>query len=666
MPSRFSRLIPLFLFGLVGLLGLAACGAHQGASDAGPRDGGSLHDGGGDAGPLDGGLRADAGLFEDGGALGGFLVDGGAWFRVWAPDAQAVSVSGDFGSAPLAAQGDGTFSGGVAGAHSMQQYQYEIDTGVAQLERTDPRAQLVGADPGGQEPPGVLYDPAGYAWTASYTPATARNAVIYELHLGTFVDPSDNGTGTYTSAATKLADLAQLGINAIEIMPVNEFPGDYSWGYNPIYPFAPCRAYGAPDELQALIDQAHQLGMSVILDVVFNHFGLDDDTHPSLSMWCFDGPCDGGGIYFEGEDATPFGPRPAFGTPQVHDLILDSLKSWLINYRADGFRWDSVVYTRSDTPGGADLPEGARLIKDANIAVHALNPSALTLGEDLSGWDAITQPVDPTQLDNYSSGYGFDGQWDDGFYYALEPLLIAPDDSSRDVTTLVSPLNSGSMTNVLYTENHDKVAPQNGADHQRIPALIGLSQNGYWARRRSGLGLALVFTTPGIPMIFMGQEFLETTPFPFNQGPALDWTNETANAPFRAMVHDLIALRKNAAGNTRGLLGDNTAVIEAANRHSGSGDAVSPMIAFHRWDQGGPGDDTVVAANFSNVQLSLPIGFPASGTWHVRFNSDETIYSADYGGTPSNDVNASGPPRDGMAQSGTVALGPYSVVVLSQ
>jgi 1,4-alpha-glucan branching enzyme len=303
-------------------------------------------------------------------------------------------------------------------------------------------------------------------------------------------------------------------------------------------------------------------------------------------------------------------------------------------------------------------------MKDANLAIHALYPDAITIGEDLSGWDAIVAPVDPANLDSYTSGYGFNGQWDDGFYYAVEPLLIASDDVTRDVTSLAPALTSGtSMSNVLYTENHDKVAPQNGADHQRIPALIGSSQNNYWAKRRSGLGIAMMMTTPGMPMLFMGQEFLEATPFPFDQGPALEWSNETTNAGFRTMVHDLIALRRNIAGTTAGLRGEGVQLLEAANRH---GNQTSPAIAFHRWDQGGVGDDTVVAANFSNVQLALPIGFPLPGIWHVRFNSDDTSYSADFGGTPSSDVNAVGPSRDGMNQSGTVQLGPYSVVILSQ
>src|SRR6185437_2647066 len=121
-----------------------------------------------------------------------------------------------------------------------------------------------------------------------------------------------------------------------------------------------------------------------------------------------------------------------------------------------------------------------------------------------------------TQLDTYSSGFGFDAQWDDGFYYTLVPMLTSSDAGQRDVTKLATLLTGlAPMQNVVYTEDHDKVAPQNGADHQRIPVLIGLGNNEYWAMRRSGLGIAIVMTSPAVPMLFMGQEFLETLPFPF-------------------------------------------------------------------------------------------------------------------------------------------------------
>jgi 1,4-alpha-glucan branching enzyme len=640
---------------------MAACGGVAVPPDA---DGGGPD--GGDPGPTSDAGLLDAGSF-DGGVVGASLYDGGARFRVWAPNAESVTVSGDFGRQPLAAQGGGYFAGAVAGAQAMQRYRYLIDGGGEELTRTDPAANLIGADPGGQEPAGLLYDPAGYAWSdAGFVMPSPRETVIYELHIGTFVDDGGAGTGTYASAATRLRDLAQLGVNVIELMPVAEFPGAYSWGYNPTYPLAPSRAYGTPAELQGLIDQAHQLGIGVLLDVVFNHFGLDSRSTPSLSMWCFDGPCGGGGIYFSPEPATIFGPRPAFGAPAVHDLILQSIASWQSSYRADGFRWDSVVAIRNLSLDGTGAPilEGARMLRDANLALHARDPNAFSIAEDLQGWSAITTPIDPRALDSYTAGYGFDAQWDDSFFYALRPLLTASADAARDVTALTGPLTSlGALKSVIYSEDHDKVSPQNGAGNQRIPALIGLAGNGYFARRRSGLGLAMVLTAPGIPMLFMGQEFLETLLFPFSRGQAIDWSHEQTNAGFRQMIHDLIALRKNTAGTTRGLTSASIQILEAKNSHNNK---VSPALAFHRWDQGGKGDDTEVVANFSNTQLSLQVGFPRSGVWHVRFNSDQSIYSPDFGNTPSADVTAGGAGLDGMPQSGTVQLGPYSVVILSQ
>jgi 1,4-alpha-glucan branching enzyme len=348
-------------------------------------------------------------------------------------------------------------------------------------------------------------------------------------------------------------------------------------------------------------------------------------------------------------------------------MIKDAIASWRIDYRVDGFRWDSVIAIRNTSLDGTgtEIDEGSELLKNANVAMHALNPGALSIAEDLQGWSAITAPVDPTAIDTYTSGYGFDTQWDDAFDFTVKPLLTAAADADRDVTQLAGePLTAGPpMQRVVFTEDHDQVAPQNGAGNQRIPELIGLNDDGYYAEKRSSLGIALVMTAPAVPMLFMGQEFLETLPFPFSPAQAIDWTNEQTYAGFRTLVHDLIALRKNVAGTTAGLTGDHIEVLEAANSHNGT---LSPAIAYHRWDKGGPGDDVVVVASFCNEALALPIGLPAPGAWHVRLNSDDQTYSPAFGGTPSTDVQASAGPQDGQAQSGTVNLGAYSVVILSQ
>jgi 1,4-alpha-glucan branching enzyme len=160
-------------------------------------------------------------------------------------------------------------------------------------------------------------------------------------------------------------------------------------------------------------------------------------------------------------------------------------------------------------------------------------------------------------------------------------------------------------------------------------------------------------------MLFQGQEMLEVAGFDFPSPPALDWSNADRFAPIMKMYRDLIAMRRNLFGETRGLSGNNTRV-----HHRNDGDKV---LAWHRWDRGGPGDDVIVIANFANKSFdSYLVGLPTGGTWKVRFHGDAKVYSADFGGGSGSDVIAENVGRDGMPFRGSVVLRPYSLVVLSQ
>jgi 1,4-alpha-glucan branching enzyme len=601
--------------------------------------------------------------------MGAQLSATGATFRVWAQRADSVDVTGDFGTVAMSAVGDGTWVASVDGVTAGQSYAFNVHSGAQVRTRADPRAQQIINDPGGAEPTSVLYDQGAYAWrTGSFRAPPPSQQVLYELHIGSFSDTSGPGTGTYASAAAKLADLADLGVNVVEVLPVNEFPGRYSWGYNPTYPFAPASAYGAPDDFKAFVDEAHARGIAVVLDVVHNHYYRDSTSDEgSLSMWCFDGPCPGnGGDYFD-NDGTPWGPRPDFAQPAVHDFVVDSTVSWVKNFHVDGFRWDSSIYTRRtdwNVSAGHDIAAGARVMKDMNIAVHAANPNALTVAEDLAGWDAITSSVDRSRLDDYASGFGFDSQWDDGFFYTLKGVMTQGDDGSRDVNALAGALRTsygGVATHrVIYTEDHDKVAPQNGSDKQRIPEAIWPGHaDSYWSRKRASLGAAVALTAPGIPMLFMGQEMNESKGFPFSQDQALDWSNADRFSGIRALYKDLIHARLNAQGNTAGLTGNSLNVFHVNTNNK--------VVGYHRWNQGGAGDDVVVVVNFSNQAFpSYTLGFPRGGTWHVRLNSDWNGYSSDFPNTPSDDAYADAQPRDGLNYSGSIGIGPYTVIVLSQ
>ncbi|MGH3223826.1 MAG: alpha-amylase family glycosyl hydrolase, partial [Streptosporangiaceae bacterium] len=233
--------------------------------------------------------------------MGSIPFPGGVTFRVWAPDASAAAVSlarpgGGADPVPLAAEAGGVWSADVAGAGAGQQYQYVLTTSPALPPKVDPYARNV-VDGGGRDAnAAVVYDEQAFDWgTVSWNSPGWTEFVIYELHVGSFNRQPGTGVGTFADVAAKLPYLQSLGISAIELLPVAEFEGDVSWGYDPGVPFSVALAYGGPDGLKSLVRAAHEAGIAVILDVVYNHFGPPDSI-----LWTFDGQGPGweGGIYY--------------------------------------------------------------------------------------------------------------------------------------------------------------------------------------------------------------------------------------------------------------------------------------------------------------------------------------------------------------------------------
>jgi 1,4-alpha-glucan branching enzyme len=214
--------------------------------------------------------------------------------------------------------------------------------------------------------------------------------------------------------------------------------------------------------------------------------------------------------------------------------------------------------------------------------------------------------------------------------------------------------NGDALQRVVYTESHDEVA--NG--RARVPSDIWPGNAGSWySRKRSTLGAALVFTAPGIPMIFQGQELLEDEWF--RDTDPIDWSKKERFAGIFRLYRDLVRLRRNWWDDTRGLRGQKVDVF-----HVNDADKV---IAFHRWDRGGPGDDVVVVLNFADRAYdSYTIGLPCGGAWQVRFNSDWRGYSEDFGDHPGYDTRADPDERDGLPFSGDVGVGPYAALILTQ
>ena len=584
--------------------------------------------------------------------MGTILYPGGAAFRVWAPFASEVFAAGDFNhwsttANPFASEGNGYWSVDVPGAKIGDEYQFVIRNGAQPLiRRKNPYASEVVNSSGNA----LIHDPS-FDWTGdNFVMPSWNELVLYEMHVGTFHDTHGSGPGTFDDVLPKLPYLRDLGINAIEIMPVMEFPQDYSWGYNPSQPFSVESALGGPQGLHRFVMAAHAQSIAVILDVVYNHFGPSD-----LDLWRFDGWFDAdhnGGIYFYDNVRahTDWGDtRPDFGRPAVRQYIRDNALFWLTKYRVDGLRFDSVSNIRMAE--GRDLPDGWSLLQWLNTEIRATQPSKITVAEDLQNNDWITK-------DTGAGGAGFGSQWDAGFVHPIRQAIVTANDSDRDLLAVRDALyhlyNGDATQRVIYTESHDEVA--NG--HQRVPEEIWPGNAGSWfSRKRSTLGAALVFTAPGIPMIFQGQEFLEDKYF--RDAELLDWAKLKTYAGIHTLYRDLIRLRRNGFDQTRGLRGQHLNVHHVNN--------VDKMLAFHRWETGGPGDDVVVVANFANRGYdSYALGFPRGGQWRVRFNSDWRGYGADFGDQPGYDTVAETGARDGMPFRANVGMGPYSVLILSQ
>ncbi len=576
--------------------------------------------------------------------LGATPDETGVTFRVWAPAATAARVTGDFGERTMARAGGGVFEARVDGAASGQRYRFVLTSNGATLTRTDPRAWAL------RDGEAIVPPRAPYAWrTATFTPPRLREAVLYELHVGSFSVPAGAAAGSYDAVTARLDGLADLGVNAIELMPVNEFGRATSWGYNPKLWSAANAAYGPPEALQRLVDEAHARGIAVLLDLVYNHY----DGGASAPLRCYDGDCPSGwaGLYFFRDAmyrSTPWGPRPDFARREVADCIVDSVAHWLTAYRVDGFRWDSVSNVRA-IDGQGTVPGGRELLVRANALTRSLRPGAIVVAEDLKGEAAITRPAT-------AGGFGFDSQWDGFVYQAAEQVAPASDDGrNMDVVRamVTGGYNNDPFQRIVGTENHDTVGNGGARFPQRVD---GTDPGSFAARKRSMLAAALALTVPGVPMLFMGQEHLEVGTFAPTP-TALDWSREEAHARVRAFYRALIRMRRNLDGASPGLLG---ARVEVVHFH-----AANKVIAYRRWDRGG--DDVVVIANLRNrAYTQYSVGLPAGGAWRVLLDSDDPRWSTDFRGTPRASIDAAARPYDGQPFTGTVALGPWSVVVLAR
>ncbi len=476
------------------------------------------------------------------------------------------------------------------------EYLFRIERAGETFDRLDPRGRCATSSIGRS----VVSDP-DFAWTdREFVAPPLANWVIYELHPGTFARTLDG-------VVAKLDELCDIGVNVIELMPVAEFAGDQSWGYNPALPYAVESSLGGPDALRRLVDAAHSRGVAVLLDVVYNHFGPSD-----LDLWRFDGwsENDGGGIYFYNDwrGKTPWGDtRPDYGRPEVRSFIFDNAAMWIAEYHLDGLRLDSTINIRNahGEPGPyGDLDDGFSLLEELTVSMRKEHPHAVLIAEDLQQDRRIT-------AGESSHGLGFDLQWSAQFVHTVRAALEAVDDFSRDIDSVIAAVEGTveGPERVIYTESHDEVA--NG--RTRVPAEID-SDNpaSVWAFRRSALGAVLMMTAVGVPMLFQGQEWAEEDWF--DDARELCWDRRNARPGAVAMWRDLIHLRTGGDPRAHGLSGDRISVHRAADAQE--------VVTFWRWGLGGEHAAAVVVVNFHNGDRDVTVPVPVPGDWTCVFASD--------------------------------------------
>jgi len=439
--------------------------------------------------------------------FGALLHDAGVTFRIWAPSRDRASVVVDGAELTMERREDGWFERDVPGARAGSRYAFVFPDVDAQVP--DPASRF---QPDGVHGASCVVDPQAYAWrNAAWRGRPWHEIVLYELHVGTFT-----GGGTYAAVAERLDDLAALGVTAIELMPLAQPAGTRNWGYDGVLPFAPQFAYGTPDELKAFVDAAHDRGLAVFLDVVYNHFGPEGNY-----LHAYAAP------FFTERHRTPWGAAINVDGPDsatVREFFVHNATYWLDEYRFDGLRLDAVHEIHDDSPRRflEELAARVRAAVGSERHVH------LVLENDANEARALS---------------AYDAQWNDDAHHAFHVLLTGENDGyyrdfaveparllgralaegfayqgeasiHRDGAPRGEPSASlPSTAFVDFIQNHDQIG--NRAFGDRIGTLAPLSA--------VNAATAVLLLAPSIPLLFMGEEWNASTPFLFfsDFGPEL-------------------------------------------------------------------------------------------------------------------------------------------------
>ncbi|MEG3164180.1 malto-oligosyltrehalose trehalohydrolase [Sphingomonas sp. PB2P19] len=432
---------------------------------------------------------------------GARYADGTTTFRLWAPDRDAVSleIDGADGQA-MTRSSDGWFTT-TAQVGPGTRYRFRIDVALAV---PDPASR---AQAGGVHGWSVVVDPDAYRWRSDGWRGRPREElVIQELHVGTL--------GGFAGVAEALPAIAELGVTAIELMPVGAFGGTRNWGYDGVLPYAPAESYGTPDQLKALVDRAHALGLAVFLDVVYNHFGPDGNY---LGAYAQD--------FFDAEVDTPWGGAVAVEREPVGRFFIDNALMWLGDYRFDGLRFDAVHAIRDDAFLDAMAAEIRATITDRPVHLVLENEN--------------------NDAERLAPGR-YDAQWNDDFHNVLHVLLTSEDSAyyadfaDHPAERLARCLGEGFIYQGEGSPNHGGTPRGTPSAHLPPTAFVAFLQNhDQIGNRAMGERLTLLadpqklraatvllLLGPQIPLLFMGDETGSETPFLF----FTDFQDDLANA----------------------------------------------------------------------------------------------------------------------------------------
>ena len=642
--------------------------------------------------------------------MGANLIAGGATFKVWAPSARGVYLNGTFASVTdwqkdgspllLVKDGNGYWTGFLAGVADGDEYKFYVvgPQGGSVGYKRDPYARELTPSPPGIGFPTLVNcivraestaDPHGYPWhDGPYVTPDFSNLILYQLHVGAFAAAAPR-YGNFLDVIAKIPYLVALGVNAIQPLPITECQTSPSQGYNGADYFSPDMVFteyspvtmntylnmvngllaqkgqppltdaqleGGANQLKAMVDLCHLYGIAVFLDVVYNHAGDFDGDDECLFFWDRQAGADNNDSLYFIDRGYVGGLAFALWKQEVRQFLIDNASFLLSEYHADGFRYDQVSQLLSD-----NSTEGWPFCQALTNTVRYIHPRALQNAEYWpSDFSADTSAIVRSAA---AGGTGFDAVQHDALRLAIRGAIRGasyggqgPLDMTSIANSLLPPGLPFVWNAVTCVENHDLVHVGSDA---RMPVLAdGSDAVSFYARSRAKVATGILLTAPGIPHLFMGQEYLENQQWNDNPVNGNSLSVARLSEGYKPFVdqlrftQDLIRLRWSQPG----LRGQSVHAFHVHDQNR--------VLAFHRWIEE-QGRDVVVVVNLADSPyFGYDLGFPSCGHWLELFNSDvydnwvNPLLVGNNGG-----IDANGGPLHTLPASASIVLPPRAILV---